>query len=97
MDNITKIRICYSLWKQGVSPENIPQELGIHRATVYRWIDGFKKKGIQKSVRDYKNAKKGRRQPRKTNPIIKLHVHRIRDQGIDIKPFSFIFHSMNSI
>src|SRR3989339_173468 len=35
-DRITTIHICYSLWKQGVSPEQMPVELGIHRATVYR-------------------------------------------------------------
>src|SRR3989344_3521781 len=44
-DRITTIHICYSLWKQGVSPEQMPVELGIHRATVYRWIRGFVRKG----------------------------------------------------
>ena len=79
-DRITTIHICYSLWKQGISPELIPQELGIHRATVYRWIRGFKRKGLKKFIRDYVAAKKGRRQPRKTDPLIKLRIFAIRDE-----------------
>lgn len=80
LDRITKIHICYSLLKQGVSPEKMPQELGINRATVYRWLRGFKRKGVKKFVRDYANAKKGRRQPRKTDPLLKARVFAIRDE-----------------
>lgn len=79
-DRITKIHICYSLWKQGISPEKMPQELGIHRATVYRWIRGFQRKGVQKFVRDYARAQKGRRQPRKTNPVLKARIFAIREE-----------------
>lgn len=80
-DSITKIKICWSLYQNGISPEEIPKQLGIHRATVYRWIKGFKLKGLNKFVRDYKQAKKGRRQPRKTNPIIKARIYEIRKQN----------------
>jgi transposase InsO family protein len=80
VDRITKIHICYSLWKQGVSPEQMPQELGINRATVYRWLRGFQRKGLKKFVREYTNAKKGRRQPRKTDPLLKARVFSIRDE-----------------
>lgn len=79
-DSITKIKICHSLIQNGVSPEDIPEQLGIHRATVYRWIKAIKLKGINKFVRDYKKAKKGRRQPRKTSPIVKLHIYKIREK-----------------
>src|SRR3989344_542508 len=79
-DRITTIHICYSLWKQGVSPEQMPVELGIHRATVYRWIRGFKRKGLKKFIRDYVAAKKGRRQPRKTDPALKARIFAIRDE-----------------
>lgn len=79
-DRITKIHICYSLWKQGISPEKMPAELGIHRATVYRWIRGFERKGLKKFLHDYTNAKKGRRRPRKTDPILKARVFTIRDE-----------------
>lgn len=77
-DSLTKIKICYSLWKAGVSPEVIPAKLGVHRATVYRWIRGFKRKGINKFVSSYRDAKKGRKRPRKTHGMIKARVYRIR-------------------
>lgn len=80
-DSITKIKICHSLLQNGISPEDIPNQLGIHRATVYRWIKGIKLKGINKFIRDYKQAKKGRRRKNKTHPIIKLHVYKIRQEN----------------
>lgn len=79
LDSITKIRICWSLYQNGISPEEIPKQLNINRATVYRWIKGAKLKGIKKFIRDYKKAKKGRRQPRKTDIITKLHIYKIRE------------------
>ena len=80
VDSITKVHVCYSLWQHGVSPEKMPQELGIHRATVYRWLRGFEQKGLNQFIREYTSAKKGRRQPQKTNPIIKARVFAIRDE-----------------
>lgn len=79
-DSVTKLKICYSLWKSGVSPEDIPMQLGIHRATVYRWIHGFQRKGIQWFVRDYIVAKKGRKQPRKTTVVAKIRIFAIRKE-----------------
>jgi len=79
-DSITKIRICWSLYQNGISPEEIPKQLEIHRATVYRWIKGIKLKGINKFIRDYKQAKKGRRRPRKTDIVTKLHIYKIREE-----------------
>lgn len=79
-DSITKIKLCWSLYQNGVSPEDIHKQLGLHRATVYRWIKGIKFKGINKFVKDYEQAKKGRRQPRKTNPITKARIYQIREE-----------------
>lgn len=79
-DSVTKIKLCYTLWKNNISPEDIPAQLGIHRATVYRWISGFKKKGIRQFIDDYKQAKKGRKRPRKTHGMIKARVCRIRKE-----------------
>ena len=81
IDNITKIRLCHSLYQNGISPEEIPEQLHVHRATVYRWIKGFNLKGINKFIRDYKQAKKGRKQPRKTDPIIKSRIYKIRKEN----------------
>lgn len=79
-DNITKIKLCYTLWTNGISPENIPAELGIHRSTVYRWIRGFKIKGKRKFIRDYSDAKRGRKRPNKTHGMLKARVCRIRKE-----------------
>lgn len=80
-DSITNIKICWSLYQNNISPEEIPKQLNIHRATVYRWIKGIKRKGIKKFIRDYKKAKKSRRQPRKTAIITKLHIYKIREDN----------------
>lgn len=77
-ERITKIRICHSLVRQGVSPEDIPKEIDVHRSTVYRWLKGIKLYGINEFIRRYKMAKKGRRRRNKTNPVIKAHVLKIR-------------------
>lgn len=77
-DSITKIKLCYTLYNNGISPEKIYSQLGIHRATVYRWLKGIKLYGIRGFISRYKIAKKGRRQPRKTNSIVKHHIYEIR-------------------
>lgn len=79
-DSVTKIKLCYTLWKNNVSPEVLPAQLGVHRSTVYRWIRGFKRKGIQKFIRDYKQAKKGRKRPRKTAALAKVRILKIREE-----------------
>lgn len=81
-DSVTKIKLCYSLWKNGISPEELPTQLGVHRATVYRWIKGFKEKGVRKFVRDYEQAKRGRKRPRKTHGMVKARVYRIRKEHL---------------
>lgn len=82
-DSTTKIYVLWSLYQNGVSPEDIPDQLNIHRATVYRWIKGIRQKGIKKFIRDYKQAKKGRRKSNKTDVIIKLHIYEIRHKNKD--------------
>lgn len=82
-DSIIKIRICHSLLQNNVSPEAMPDQLNIHRATVYRWIKGIKLKGVNKFINDYKVAKRGRKQPRKTDIITKLRVYQIRREYKD--------------
>lgn len=78
MNNITRIHVCWNLYRSGVSPEEIPAKIGKHRATVYRWIKGFRQKSIHQFLVDYESAKRGRRQ-RKTNPILKDHIYKIRE------------------
>lgn len=82
-DSITKIKICYELWKSGLSPEEIPKRLDIHRATVYRWMKGFQKVGLARFIQDYQKAKKGRRRSKKTSQLIKYRVFEIRKKYHD--------------
>lgn len=79
-DSITKIEICTSLLVNGISPEDIPDQLDIHRSTVYRWKKKLDQIGINEFKRRYRVAKKGRRQPRKTNPITKCRIYQIRTE-----------------
>lgn len=58
-NTLTKIKICWSLYCNGISQEQIPKQIGFHRATVYRWIKGIKLKGIQKFIRDFNYVRKG--------------------------------------
>lgn len=82
-DSITKIKICWSLYLNRVSPELIPGQLGIHRATVYRWLRGIQLVGLARFIQDYKNAKKGRRKTRKTSPLVKHRIFEIRKEYHD--------------
>lgn len=77
MSNVTKIYLCWNLYQQGVSPEKIPEIVGKHRATVYRWIKGIQFKGFRNFLTDYKQAKQGHRH-RRTDALIKLHIYKIR-------------------
>src|SRR3989338_5437536 len=77
MNNITRIHVCWNLYRSGISPEDIPAKIGKHRATVYRWIKGIRIKGMQLFLQEYKVAKKGHRQ-RKTDAILKDHIYKIR-------------------
>jgi len=80
-DSITKIRVCWSLYQNNVSIEDIPIQLGIHRATVYRWIKKINILGINEFIRRYKVCKKGRRKRNKTDVLTKLYVYKIRQEN----------------
>ena len=78
MDNITKIHVCWNLYRNGISAEEIPKHTEIHRATVYRWLKGIRQLGITEFIRRYQTAKKGHRQ-RKTDTVLKEHIYKIRE------------------
>ncbi len=63
-----------------MSPRKIYRILDIHRATVYRWTKGIRRKGINKFIKDYQKAKKGHRKSNKTDVIVKLHIYKIREE-----------------
>ena len=77
MDSVTRIRIAWALRKQGVAVEAIAEEVGCHRATVYRWLKANSRYGVEGYIRRYRAAKKGRR-VRKTHPYLEQRVLKIR-------------------
>lgn len=80
MKSISLIELSWELHKVGQPVDLIAPKVGKNRATVYRWFSGIRMKGIAKFLRDYKKAKKGRRQKRKTDPIIKARIYAIREK-----------------
>lgn len=80
MKTISLIELAWELYRSQVKPDEIALRVGKHRATIYRWIAGIKRCGINEFLRRYKNAKKGRRQKRKTDPVIKARIYAIRER-----------------
>lgn len=80
MQSISLIELAWELHKAGQSTDAISSKVGKHRATVFRWFAGIRMKGIRKFLSDYQRAKKGRRQKRKTDPIIKARIYAIRER-----------------
>lgn len=78
---LTKIALVWELYCEGVPKLHIASQLGVGRATVYRWIDGIKEHGELAFFLDaYQMAKKGERQKRKVDPIVKRWVWELRDK-----------------
>lgn len=77
MDSVTQIRVAWALRRKNVPVEEIGQEVGRHRATLYRWFRGIARYGIEGYIRRYREAKKGRR-VRKTHPYVEQRVLSIR-------------------
>jgi transposase InsO family protein len=61
MDTVTQIQVAWELKKAGHSPTEIGEQLGKHRATIYRWLKGIRQRGIKGYVAYFKACKKGRR------------------------------------
>lgn len=80
MVTVSLVELAFELHQVGVSPDEIAERVGKDRATVYRWFAGIRLYGIRRYLEKYRMAKKGRRQKRRTNPILKARVFRIREE-----------------
>ena len=80
MKSISLIELAWELKQAGQLADSICIKVGKHRSTVFRWFVGIRMKGIRKFLRDYVKAKKGRRQKRKTDPVIKARIYAIREK-----------------
>lgn len=79
MTNLAKIKTTYHLWQNGIKPDKIASDLGVHRSTIYRWIYKLKTKGYHKMIQQYRYAKKRSRE--KTPGWIKNLICEIRDNN----------------
>ncbi|HLA05530.1 MAG TPA: integrase core domain-containing protein [Syntrophales bacterium] len=78
MQSISLIEHARELYLFRVHPDEIAIKVGKHRATVYRWIKEIKRVGLPEFLKKYEQAKKGRRQKRKTDPFTKAKIFEIR-------------------
>lgn len=80
MTTVSLVELAWELHNVGASPDEIAERVGKDRATVYRWFAGIRLYGIRRYLKKYRTAKKGRRQKRKTDPILKDRMYRIREE-----------------
>jgi transposase len=80
MINQTFITLTWELYCQGISKSQIARDLGKNRETVISWIRGVENYGLLEFLSRYENAKKGPREKRQVDPILKRWVWDIRDR-----------------
>jgi len=78
---MTKITIAWELLEQEISKSHIAKYLGVSRRTIIRWSQAIQEHGDLQSFLDhYHRAKKGSRQNRKTDAILKRRIWAIREK-----------------
>lgn len=83
MLNHTLITMAWELCKQGVPKIKIARDLGKHRETIILWIQGIERYGLLGFLERYDAAKKGPREKRQVDPILKRRVWEIRNREMD--------------
>lgn len=83
MLNHTLITMAWELYEQGVPKIKIARDLGKHRETIILWIQGIERYGLLGFLERYDAAKKGPREKRQVDPILKRRVWEIRDREMD--------------
>ena len=83
MTNETLIVLCWELYEQGMPKTRIAQRLGKHRETIHLWIKGIKGVDLLGFLDKYKQAKRGERQKRQVDPIVKRRIWEIREREYD--------------
>jgi len=83
MSNLTFITLTWELHEQGVQIQAIAQRLGKHRETISLWVKRINEVGLLSFLDEYQQAKKGPRQRRQIDPVIKRWVWEIREREMD--------------
>ncbi len=83
MNNLTLITLAWELYGQGIPKIKIAQHIGKHRETVGLWLKATEELGLSEFLNQYEQAKKGPREKRQVNPILKRWVWGIREREFD--------------
>ena len=78
---MTKIILAYELLEKDVSKSHIAKYLSVSRRTIIRWSQAIEKHGsLDAFLEHYNQAKKGSRQKRKTDAILKRRIWALREK-----------------
>lgn len=78
---MTRIAIAWELLEQGIAKSHIANHLGVSRRTIIRWSQAIREHDdLQSFLDDYQQARKGSRQKRKIDAILKRHIWAIREK-----------------
>ncbi len=80
MLNTSLITLAWELFESGTPKSRIASDLDKTRETIHIWINGIQKHGLLEFLDLYEAAKKGKRTPRKLNPVIKDWIYQIRER-----------------
>lgn len=83
MQNSTLITLAWELYEHGMPKTRIAASLGRHRETIHLWIKGIQQYGLMPFLDRYEQAKKGERQSRRVDPIVKRWVWDIREREME--------------
>lgn len=83
MTNSSLITLAFELHEQGVPKLRIAERLGKHRETISLWIQGVEQHGLLEFLERYEQAKKGSRERRRIDPLIKRWIYDIREREMD--------------
>ena len=77
--NITKITIAWEMYGSGIPKAHIASKLQLTRETVHLWIKGIEESGLLEFLDNYTNAKKGSRENRKIDGLLKVRIYKLRE------------------
>jgi len=83
VQSISLITLAWELYSSGVPKSRIAADLGKTRETIHIWIAGIMQYGLMEFLDRYESAKKGKRIPRKVNPVTKDWIYQIREREMD--------------
>lgn len=83
MQNSTLITMAWELYGTGMPKARIAAHLGKHRETIHLWIKGVEQYGLLPFLDKNEQAKKGERQSRRVDPIVKRRIWEIREREMD--------------